>query len=140
MQPIIKIATIVGLITEFFGLIALGILGHFLRNRPEFIDEVIREEELSQSAQELVFWMLDLLGSILGGFVIFLGVVFVINAVLFIKLINERFDEETQHKVFFYQSIWGGINIAFNQAVGIAYLISGLSGLNIKKQKNNKEI
>lgn len=51
-----------------------------------------------------------------------------VNLVLFTKLLNGKFDEETASKVFLYQAIYGGVNLLFNQLVGVLYLVSGIQG------------
>ena len=61
----------------------------------------------------------------------------VLNLVLFIKLIKGTLSEESAHKVYLYQAIYGGITLLSNQIVGILYLISGVYGYKGFKEERN---
>lgn len=123
-----KILTIIGLALEglsVFGLVIGGIIMKNLENLPFF------DAELMQIPQEDLDLMLDLY-QIFGNIMLVIGIivifVFIFNLVLFVKLIQGKFSEETAKKVYLYQAIWGGINLLSNTITGILYLVSGVTG------------
>jgi len=129
-----RLSTIMGLVFEGIGMFltlsfAAGI------NVANAIDEqMFLDEGYTQSEAETFMAIVDVLGIVLlvlGGILL---VVFLINLVIFKKLLNGRFDRETANNVYLYQIIWGAINLFFNQIAGILYLISGIKG---KSSKSN---
>ena len=123
-----KILTIIGLALEGLGVFGLLVGGFIMRNigsLPFF------DAELMQIPQEDLDLMIDLY-EIFGGIMIVIGIItvfiFIINLVLFIKLISGKFTEETAKKVYLYQAIWGGLNLLTNTITGILYLVSGVQG------------
>lgn len=129
MQKTPKIITIVGLVLEGIG--ALSTLGgaYFvsLHRKIENFAEIM---EMTQEEYEEFIFVFDFLSNflyVLGGIIL---IIFIVNLILFSKLIQGKFSEETATKVYLYQAIWGGINIIFNTVTGILYLISGVQGYN----------
>lgn len=132
-----RILTIIGLIFEGIGapstLFGAWIMINFdsfpgvspatMEVPPEDFNEIV----------ELFSW----LGNILIGMGIIMAIVFVVNVILFTKLLRGKYDEETAKKVYLYQAIWGGINVLFNQITAIMYLISGVSGFSGHREERN---
>ena len=123
-----KILTIIGLALEGLGVFGLLVGGFIMRNigsLPFF------DAELMQIPQEDLDLMIDLY-EIFGGIMIVIGIItvfiFIINLILFIKLMSGKFTEETAKKVYLYQAIWGGLNLLTNTITGILYLVSGVQG------------
>jgi len=135
-----RISTIIGLVFEGLGMFltlsfAAGI------NVANAIDEqMFLDEGFTASEAEMLMNIVDVLGIVLlvlGGILL---VVFLVNLVLFKKLLNGRFDPETAGNIYLYQIIWGAINLFFNQIAGILYLISGIKGKTTqKKHLNDKQ-
>ncbi len=139
MESTSKITTIIGLVFEGLGVLgaALGavLTGHFAGMDTSFFMDF----DLSQSEASLLLTMLSIFSIILTILGVLLLVVFLINLVLFTKLIYEKYDEETAKKIYLYQAIWGGINLLFNQILGILYLISGIQGRSSLASSKSKE-
>ena len=57
---------------------------------------------------------------------ILITVMFVINVVIFRRLMKELFTEKQAKRVYMYQAIWGGVCILFNTITGVLYLISAV--------------
>lgn len=123
-----KVGTIVALIFEGFGMFGMLAFAAAINVAEAFSVEMFLEEDFTQSEAELIVSILDLLGIVffvLGGILL---VIFMINLVLFTKLLSGRFDTEQASKAYLYQIVWGAINLLFNQIAGVAYLISGIKG------------
>lgn len=134
-----KITTIIGLVFEGFGVVIAALVGTGMAMINAMSKSEVTEffgSELTQSEIDLFL----LIASVLGIIVIVLGVIsfifFLVNLVLFTKLLNGKFDEETASKVFLYQAIYGGVNLLFNQLVGVLYLVSGIQGRQKITNKN----
>ena len=123
-----KILTIIGLVLEGLGVFGLLIGGIIMRN---IGDLPFFDAELMQIPQEDLDFMIELY-EIFGGIMIVIGIItvfiFIINLILFIKLMSGKFSEETAKKVYLYQAIWGGLNLLTNTITGILYLVSGVQG------------
>ncbi len=125
-----KICTIVGLVFEGITVVGMFFLALFFRHPPQFVLDLIEAEDLSQTEQQLVDFVFDFFayfGLIVG---ILVAIVFVVNLVLFTKVIKGQLDREKTRKVLIYQAVWGGISLLFNQIGGVLYLVSGIAGLN----------
>lgn len=132
-----RIVTIIGLIFEGLGVLGSIVSGLWLRyieSSPfyAFIEMDTTPAELDE-VLELMVW----LGNLVLGLGIFLAIFFVVNLILFTKLMGSKLDEETAKKVYLYQAIWGGVNILFNQITGILYLVSGVTGYSGHKEEKN---
>ncbi len=137
VENISKITSIIGLVFEALGMLAAIGFGIFLFNMPSFFEEIIRAENLPASQEDFLFTMLQIISIVLIVLGSILIIVFFVNLYLFTRMIAGKLNESTLRKVLVYQAIWGGISLAFNQLVGILYLISGLSGLNKFEKKEN---
>lgn len=130
MQPTPRIITIIGLILEGIGVFFLGIFAVLIR----FIDRIPGYEkslnEMTAEELEVYEWFMGFLDTFLLVMAIIFISIFIINLFLFSKLIKGSFTEKQAKKVYLYQAIWGGINIASNTVTGILYLISGVQGFN----------
>jgi hypothetical protein len=137
MQPTPKIITIIGLVLEGIGVLSLGlfaILIRFVENIPGY-DSMLND--MSVEDLEIFEWMMGFLNTFLLVMVIILIPIFIINLILFTKLINGSFNEKQAKKVYLYQAIWGGLNIISNTVTGILYLISGVQGYNGRVDRIN---
>ncbi|MFP4077813.1 MAG: hypothetical protein ACLFUQ_01550 [Candidatus Izemoplasmataceae bacterium] len=134
-----KIATVIGLVFDGIGMFGMLAVAAAVNVAEVFTVDLFLDEGLTQSEAELMVDILDVLGVVFfvaGG--IFL-IVFMVNIVLFTKLINGRFNAEKASKTYLYQIVWGAINLLFNQISGIAHLISGIKGRSTKLQSNRFE-
>ena len=134
MENTPKIITIIGLIMECVAVIVLTATAIFMlsiENINGFRNAL--EADLTQDEYlEMLKWM-DWIGYFILGLTIFLGIFFIINLYLFPRLMSGKYTEEQAKKIYFYQAIWGGINLLSNQITGIMYLISGIQGYNGNK-------
>ncbi len=131
-----RIMTIIGLVVEGIVLVILLFTGMLFISQEGFFESIIQAENLPRSQEALLLAIINILGYVLVVLGVIVFIVFMINLFLFIKLVQNRYDEKTLRKVLIYQSVWGGINLLFNQVSGILYLISGLHGMNtLQKEK-----
>jgi hypothetical protein len=135
MERTPKIITIIGLVFEGISGLVLLIFGLLFQNIEKIPGYTESLTEMTPDELEVYEFYMGLAENILFIMGIIILVVFVINLYLFTRLMREKFNEETAHKVYLYQAIWGGINLLFNQVTGILYLISGVQGYN--NQKDN---
>jgi hypothetical protein len=128
MPSTVKNLTLIGLILEGVSVIFL-MAGLILLNQPAIIS--VLETEFPE---EMAFF--DLIRVLLIILAVIATLFFILNAYLFIPIIKGEKTKNTESKLL-YQAIYGGINLTFNQLVGIIYLISGILGYNqIEKEKN----
>ncbi len=130
IQPTPKIITIIGIILEGIAGVSCWIGYYLLVNidkLPGYSDSLL---EMTSEELEAYEFIMDLSLGLLSILAIVISVMFVINLILFSKLINGRYTEEQAKKVYLYQAIWGGINLVFNTVTGILYLVSGVQGYN----------
>lgn len=128
MKPVVKNLTLIGLIFEGVSLLFLLFI-LFLSYQPWVIN--LLESELAQD----VVW-LDLIRAFMIFVTVIATLLFSLNLYLFTPIIKGEQTKNTSSK-FLYQAIYGVINLAFNQILGIIYLASGILGYNqLEKDKN----
>jgi hypothetical protein len=134
-----RISTIIGLVFEGIGMFLTLSFSAGINVANVFDEQLFLDEGFTTSEVEMMMNIIDVLGIVtlvLGGMLL---VVFLINLVLFKKLINGKLDINTAANVYLYQIIWGALNLFFNQIAGILYLISGIKGRTKKKTIDDKE-
>ncbi len=134
-----KIATVIALIFEGIGMFTMLAFAAGINIVGGLDVSLFMEEGMTQSQAELVVSLLDILGVVffvLGGFLL---IIFMVNLVLFTKLLTGRFDQDQASKTYLYQIIWGALNLLFNQVSGVAYLISGIKGRSTKLNQQTKQ-
>jgi len=137
MEKTPKVLTTIGLILEGFAALGSLVSGILFINaeRFPFFDEIYATVPTDEQ------WIFDLMTGIIGIVIlvigIILGIVFVINLILFSKLIKGAYSEEKAKKVYKYQIIWGIISLFMNTLTGILYLISGFQGFEGQKDHMN---
>lgn len=128
MKPVVKNLTFIGLIFEGLSLLFLLFI-LFLSYQPWVMS--LLESEFPQE----VVW-LDLIRALMIFVTIVAALFFTLNLYLFTPIIKGEASESTGSKLL-YQAIYGAINLAFNQILGILYLASGILGYNqFEKDKN----
>jgi hypothetical protein len=129
-----KVVTIIALVLE-----AMGALGLFFG--AYLLGSLLDRSFFLELDPSIALDELDLILSIYGtmatvmyviGFV-FLAI-FIINVIIFRKLIKGEYSEETARKVYTYQLIWGIINIFVNTIGGILHIVSAVSGRNGERE------
>lgn len=132
-----RIVTIIGLIFEGLNVAGSLFTGLLLRNFESlpFYDLAIADMSVAEVSEvlDLFAW----LSNLMIGLAIVIGVFFLINLVLFSRLMQGRYTEESAKKVYLYQAVWGGVNIALNLITGILYLVSGVTGYGGHKEETN---
>lgn len=128
MSSPVKNLTLIGLILEGFSLIVLGFIV-ILSYQPWVIDLLMIE------FADVFNWF-ELIRGFLTLFSVIALVFFSINLVLFGPIIKGKVSQKTG-AILLYQAVYGAINLAFNQLVGIIYLISGVIGTNQIEKNNN---
>ena len=130
-----KIVTIIGLVLEgfsaFFLLMFLLVWDQYMRLVS------LAESDMSAEEFEILVDMFDVLHIVVIVTGIILSIAFVVNIVLFSKLVRGRLTEQTAKKVYLYQAIWGGVSLLFNQITGILYLVSGVRGFNNQREETD---
>jgi len=132
-----RILTIIGLIFEGVGAAGSFFGAWLLVNIENFPGVSPSSMELSPQDFNDMMDLMVLLGNIMYVVSIIVSIVFIVNLIIFSKLLKSNFDEATAKKVYLYQAIWGGINILFNQITGVMYLISGVTGYSGHKEEKN---
>ncbi len=126
MQDTPRILTIVGLVVEGLAILVFASATVILRtiaNIPK--DDLINDGWSDLDAQILLnFTRSFSIVTLIIGILIF--VMFLINLVLFTKLIKGMYDEKQAKHIYMYQAIWGGVCILFNTITGVLYLISAV--------------
>jgi len=130
MENTPKIITIIGLVLEglasltlIFSAFIIGMLDR-IPGYTESLQEMPADElEAYEFVMNLTFDLLIVLA-------IIITIMFIINMILFIKLIKGSYTEEQAKKIYLYQAIWGGISILMNTFTGVLYLVSGIQGYN----------
>jgi hypothetical protein len=128
VHPTTKTTTVVGLVFEGFGLLTMVLGVVFLQILSTLSVDELMQAGFTESDALIVLWIGAIVRLILLVLSLIVGIFFVVNIVLFSKMIRNLYDRETTEKVLLYQAIWGGVNLVFNQLAGICYLISGLTG------------
>lgn len=128
MTPTVKNLTLIGLIFEGISLIFLYLISVFVY-QPWLVN--LLESELADG----VAWLP--LVRILILFMTVLATLFMaLNLYLFIPIVKGQTTAKTG-ATFLYQAIYGAVNLAANQILGILYLVAGILGYNqIEKDKN----
>ncbi len=130
-----KIVTIIGLVLEgfsaFFLLMFLLVWDQYMRLVS------LAESDMSAEEFEILVDLFDVLHIVVIVTGIILSIAFVVNIVLFSKLVRGRLTEQTAKKVYLYQAIWGGVSLLFNQITGILYLVSGVRGFNNQREETD---
>ncbi|MFW6299193.1 MAG: hypothetical protein ACOC14_05875 [Bacillota bacterium] len=134
-----RIGTVIGLVFDGIGMFSMLAVSAAVNVAEIFTTDLFMDEGLTQSEAELMIDIMDVLGGVffvIGGVFLF---VFMVNLVLFTKLLNGRFDNETASKTYLYQIVWGAINLIFNQIAGVAHLISGIKGRSTNERSERFE-
>jgi len=130
MENTPRIITIIGLVFEGFAGLVTGLsalLLSMIDKIPGYTESLNEMAPDELEAYEIIMGFTSTLLVVLA--VIFI-VMFIVNLILFSKLMRGAYTEEQARKVYLYQAIWGGINILMNSITGILYLISGIQGYN----------
>jgi len=124
-----KILTIIGLVLEGIAAVSSAFFAYLfsmMDSIPGLKVELLKEMTIEEYDELLIIF--DFVVVVLLVFAIIITAIFMINLVLFSKLIKGSFTDEQAKKVYLYQAIWGGISIILNTVTGILYLISGVQG------------
>ena len=126
MQDTPRILTIVGLVVEGLAIFFFAAGTIIFR----VIATVPKEDLIADGWSELDAQVLLNFSRAFGVVMLIIGVLvflmFLVNLVLFTKLIKGMFTEEQAKRIYMYQAIWGGISILFNTITGVVYLISAV--------------
>ncbi len=131
-----KITTIIGLIFEGLGLFGIAMAAALFNTFQSDVFFDLIAEDLAPSEIQLVTQMFSIFSVVfvIMGFVLL--IFFIVNLILFTKLLQGKYTTETAQNVLLYQAIYGGISLFSNQIVGILYLVSGIQGrAAIQKEK-----
>ena len=130
MQKTPKIITIIGLVFEGLAGLVSAVSALIIFNLDKVPGYTASLEELPADELEALEIIMGFTLAMLVIFGILFSVMFIINLILFSKLIKGEYTEEQARKVYLYQAIWGGLNVMLNSVTGILYLISGIQGYN----------
>ncbi len=132
-----KIITIIGLVFEGIGFIGTLIGYYVLANFEDFPGVSLAASDMEPAEWDEFLELMSFFADIMVVLALIMGVFFLINVLLFTKMIRGNMSEESAHKTYLYQAIWGGVNLLFNQITGILYLISGVNGFNGNREERN---
>lgn len=140
MENTPKTLTIMGLIVEgmaFLVFIGLTILASLLSSIPKadliaqgFSDS---DADLFLNVTGVFYTVFIIIGSVL-------LVMFMVNLVLFTKLMKGHFTEKQAKQLFVYQAVWGGISLLFNTITGVLYLVSAIQAHTSQKNHRNRQL
>ena len=134
-----KITTIIGLIFEGLGLFGIAMVATIFNVFQSDIMVELMAGEMTPMEMEFInhiFGIFKVLFVVMG-FILF--VFFIVNLILFTKLLQGKFNKQQAQNVLLYQAIYGGISLLSNQIVGVLYLVSGIQG-RAAIQKENQPI
>lgn len=132
-----KIVTIIGLVFEGLSVFGIFLGAYILRHIQDFPFMSADTLDVPQDEFDLMIDIYMIIADVMFYMGIFLALVFLINILIFPKLIRSKFTEEQAKKAYLYQAIWGGFNLLFNQITGILYLISGVTGYNGHREERD---
>jgi hypothetical protein len=135
MDRTYKIITIIGLVFEVINVFFLTLFTIVVNSYEDWFS--YNPDLMTFEDYEYLITMFDILKIVFVVVLIIITPFVVLNLVLFIKLIKGTLSEESAHKVYLYQAIYGGITLLSNQIVGILYLISGVYGYKGFKEERN---
>jgi hypothetical protein len=142
MNETSKVLTIIGLVFEGMACIGFVIGGLVFSVLEIFTLDSLLAEGLTLDEANSVLLIIEIMGGIFIVLATLIFVMFMVNLVVFTKLINGKYTLEQAKNIYIYQVVWGGISIAFNQITGVLYLISGIKGTTISRlvEQENKKI
>ncbi|MFP4286104.1 MAG: hypothetical protein ACLFRI_00270 [Candidatus Izemoplasmataceae bacterium] len=133
-----KTLTFIGLIWEGLAMMFFAFGAVILRQ----MSLIPKEDLIAEGMLELEADMFLNVTSVLNIVFVIVGmilfVVFLVNVVLFTKLIKGSLTPAQAKNLFVYQAIWGGVSLIFNTITGILYLMSAISAQSKEKALNNK--
>ena len=125
-----KIVTIIGLALEGLGTISLffgAIIFKSIFTEDFFLD---LDPNIDMAEVDMILDIYSTMGTVMLVMAIIVGIFFIINMYLFIRLMMGKFSEESARKIYTYQLVWGIISIFLNTITGILYIVSGVQGRN----------
>ncbi|TVP94915.1 MAG: hypothetical protein EA374_05385 [Acholeplasmatales bacterium] len=138
MENTPKTLTIMGMIVEgmaFLVFVGLTVLTRFLSSIPkeDLINQGFSESDavLFLNVAAVFYTIFIIIGSVL-------LVMFIVNLVLFTKLMKGHFTEKQAKQLFVYQAVWGGISLLFNTITGVLYLVSAIQAHTTQKNHRNR--
>ncbi len=139
MQDTPKILTIVGLVVEGLAILVFAtatVIFRMIASIPK--EDLIADGWSDLDAQILLnFSRTFSIVTLIIGVLIF--VMFLVNLVIFTKLIKGMYDDIQAKHIYMYQAIWGGISILFNTITGVLYLISAVQSQSKYKPTRARE-
>ncbi|MFH5881707.1 MAG: hypothetical protein ACNA7U_00645 [Candidatus Izemoplasmataceae bacterium] len=122
-----RILTVIGLIWEGLAIMFFAIGAIILRQMASIPKEDLLAEGMLEIEADLFLNITNVFSIIFIVIGVVLITVFLINVVIFTKLINQKYTVEQARYVYIYQAVWGGVSLLFNTVTGILYLISAVS-------------
>lgn len=135
-----RILTIIGLIFDGIAMASLWLFGWMFRNIGSFGIFELMQEDMTPDEWEYMVLIFDWIGNLMLIMGVIFTVIFLVNIILFTRLMKGKYDDEKAKNVYLYQAIIGGINLLSNQVTGIMYLISGVMGYKGHKEMTQKDI
>ncbi len=146
MEGTPKLLTTVGLVIEFLAFIlfiVLTIVANIVAAIPK-ADLIARN--WSEYDADIFLQTTSVFSNVFLAISILIGVMLIVNLVLFIGLMKGRFSGKKVKAIYVYQAIWGAISLTFNTITGVLYLISAVQthtkyypGENHKNRRGKKE-
>lgn len=123
-----KILSIIGSVFDFLGVISLAFTAYIFKFifTEDFFDGLVAPEEMGE-IQEIVE-LYQVIGNVMIVFAMIIGLVFIINLIVNLKLIRGKLTEQQAKKAYTYQLFIGVVLILLNTIAGIVYIVSGIKG------------
>ena len=122
-----RILTVIGLVWEALAIMFFAIGAIVLRQMASIPKQDLIDEGMLEIEADLFLNITNVFSIIFITIGVLLITVFLINVVVFTKLIKGKYTTDQARIVYIYQAIWGGVSILFNTVTGILYLISAVS-------------
>lgn len=128
MQNTPKILSIIGSIMDFLGVVGMGFSAFILKAvfTESFFEDIVPPEDMGE-IQEIVE-IYQFLGNIMIVIAMILGVIFVVNLIVNLRLMSGKLSESQARVSYTYQLFIGIVLILLNTVAGIVYIISGVKG------------
>lgn len=123
-----RILSIIGSVFDFLGVFGLAATAFVFKVlfSEEFFEDIVPPEDMAE-IQEIIE-LYQIIGNVMIVLAMLLGVIFVINLFVNIRLIRGKVTEEQSKTYYTYQLFIGIVLILMNTISGIVYIISGIKG------------
>lgn len=123
-----RILSIIGSVFDFLGVFSLAITAFVFKAlfTEEFFEDLVPPEDMAEIRE--IVELYQIIGNVMIVLAMILGVIFIINLFVNIRLIRGKVPEEKAKTYYTYQLFIGIVLMLMNTISGIVYIISGIKG------------